>query len=120
MKSLKNSLIIILLLISTATFSAPTWVAPYPTVTNINAVNADLNVRFDNVTGLVTIYYITYRYTEADATAANIKLWSANPPDPGTGPFSGGGSFTYNVGDMGTVKTSFHAMHTIKNIKRIL
>ena len=109
MKSLKNSLIIILLFISTVTiYSQPTWVAPYPTASNINAANCDLNVKLTNLTGDVTVYYIVWRFQRV-SIKTDVKAWAINPsscPDyPNT--MLGGGYFTYNLGDAGTVKSVF-------------
>jgi len=86
------------------TFAQPTWVNPYPTVTNIGPTSCDLNVNLTNLTGDVTVYYIYWRFPRVSPNT-DVKAWALDPSSaplyPGT--MLGGGFFTYNLADDGTV-----------------
>ncbi|HUX56309.1 MAG TPA: hypothetical protein VMV77_05005, partial [Bacteroidales bacterium] len=86
----------------------PVWTATYPSVTNITAVNCNVNANLTNLPGNVTVYYIIWRFPRV-SVPADVKAWALSPascPDyPGT--MLGGGSITYNLGDAGTTKSAF-------------
>jgi hypothetical protein len=103
MKTIKLFAIVSLffLTIGPAIGQVPVWTVPFPTVTNVTAINGVLNVNLTNLPGTVTVYYVYWRYP-AGASPAQVKAWSVGPFD---GNMLGGGSFTYSIAESGTLKS---------------
>ena len=50
--------------------SQPGWVAPYPTTSNLTAINVQLNFQLD---GPGTIYWVAFPYDTPPVSPINIK-----------------------------------------------
>ena len=62
MKAPKFFAIISLFILTTGSAfgQVPVWTATYPSVSNISALNAVVNVNLTNLPGTVTVYYTVY------------------------------------------------------------
>ena len=105
MKAPKFFAIVSLLILTTGSAfgQVPVWTATYPSLSNISALNAVLNVNLTNLPGDVTVYFTVYSILAGD-TPAGVKAASGNLP---SGAFRGGGSFTYTTGNSGTTISQF-------------
>ncbi len=97
-------------------FGQPNWVPPYPTTSNLTAINVDLNFQLDDAG---TIYWVIFPYDTPPMDPVLIKDRHTLPPDES---FNGGGSYSYTLGDVGSFVTqiaenlftnTFHSIHIV-------